>query len=138
MSFILIGVPFIRSFSNGWRDYYHSSEGPKFTEEQIRIADATSEVLDACQPVTNFLDPFTHMSICSAVNKDNMIEAGNYLEPIPSKQDDCLIALKITESNYQPSQLVLKHGYLIQNRSNFRKVPDSHQAQRLPICLQTY
>ena len=59
MIVILIGLPFFRSISQGWIAYYNQSYGPKFTEEQIRMADSAAKTLEKCSPVRSFLDPRT-------------------------------------------------------------------------------
>lgn len=51
MNVVFIGFCFFRSFRQGWIAYYNKSSGPKFTEEQVRIADQIPEVLDECHPI---------------------------------------------------------------------------------------
>ena len=60
MTVVLMGLPFFRSFSQGWLSYYKKSSGPKFIEEQIRMADHTAGKLRDDFLVDDFIDPITH------------------------------------------------------------------------------
>ena len=99
MTVVLIGLPFFRSISQGWVTYYNTSSGPKFTEEQIRMADRAAETLGECVPVENFLDPITHSEVCKSLVNERFIEASKNLEQAPTELDlrkvGCYEALKI-------------------------------------------
>ena len=99
MTLVLIGLPFFRSISQGWINYYNRSSGPKFTEEQVRISDNAAATLGECAPVEDFLDPLTHSEICKSLGNERFIEASRSLEQGPPELDlrkaGCREALKI-------------------------------------------
>lgn len=80
MSFILIGQTFFRSIAEGWLMYYENSSGPKFTEEQIRIADHTANILENCHPIKDFVGSRTHFGICESLRKSKFLQASKHLE----------------------------------------------------------
>lgn len=96
MSLILIGLPFFRSISQGWLTYYNKSSGPKFTEEQIRMADHAAEILDDCHPITDFVGSETHLGICQKLNQQQFLQASRHLENElpPFSKANCFEALK--------------------------------------------
>ena len=99
MTLVLIGLPFFKSFSQGWVAYYNKSSGPKFTEEQIRMADQAAETLQKCSSVQDVLDPITHSEVCKHLKYGQFIGASSSLELGPQELDlrkaGCLEALKI-------------------------------------------
>ena len=99
MTIILIGLPFFKSISQGWVTYYNKSSGPKFTEEQIRMADAAATTLEDCFPIKDFLDPITHSEVCKNLGNGEFAKASRSLEMGPPQLDlrkaGCLEALKI-------------------------------------------
>ena len=94
---------FFSGITRGWVQYYKGSTGQKFTEEQIRMADEAARGLAECHPVTDFLDPFTHSDICSALSREQYMKASNALEfatdvapsPLSPKRAGCIEILKI-------------------------------------------
>ena len=100
INLILIGVPFFRSVSQGWLDYYNKSSGPKFTEDQIRQADNVANTLNNCPPPPDqYIDSMTHLEICKSLRKDNVTAAIETLEADGPNLDltkaGCIEALKI-------------------------------------------
>lgn len=99
MTIVLIGLPFFRSISQGWLTYYNKSSGPKFTEEQIRMADGAAATLEDCFPVDDFLDPITHSEVCKSLGNEQFTAASRSLEIGPPELDlrkaGCIEALKI-------------------------------------------
>ena len=85
MTFVLIGLPFFKSISQGWLTYYNNSEGPKFTEEQIRMADEAASTLETCFPVEEYLDPGVHSEVCKHLVKKQFAKASRALESGPTK-----------------------------------------------------
>ena len=80
MSLILIGLPFFKSISQGWLTYYNKSSGPKFTEEQIRMADNAATTLAGCFPVKDLLDPITHSEVYKNLRNEQFTAASRSLE----------------------------------------------------------
>jgi hypothetical protein len=80
MNISLIGLPFFQSISQGWITYFRQSSGPKFTEEQIRMADEAAGILDNCHPITDVISPQAHMQICQNLGKDNFFQASMHLD----------------------------------------------------------
>jgi len=76
---IVFGLPFFKSFGSGWQAYYSKSSGPKFTEEQVRIADETSWALDNCHPIKDLLDGETHMKVCTNIRRGEFLKASETL-----------------------------------------------------------
>ena len=99
MTLVLIGLPFFRSISQGWLTYYNKSSGPKFTEEQIRMADQAAETLNKCSPVGDFLDPITHSEVCKSLSSGKFTAASINLEKgspdLDLRKAGCIEALKI-------------------------------------------
>jgi hypothetical protein len=77
---ILIDLSFFQSMSQGWLDYSNKSSSPKFTEEQIRSADQVAEVLTNCYPITELIDPTTHMEICQSLRQGQFAQDSIHLE----------------------------------------------------------
>lgn len=60
---LLIGLPFLKGAYRGWLDYYsRSTSAPRFTEEQIRLADEGAATLNDCHPIHELIDTTTHAS----------------------------------------------------------------------------
>jgi hypothetical protein len=99
MTLVLVGLPFFKSISQGWVTYYNKSSGPKFTEEQIRMADQAAGTLDKCFPVGDFLDPITHSEVCKSLSSGEFATASINLEKgcpnLDLRKSDCIEALKI-------------------------------------------
>ena len=99
MTLVLFGLPFFRSIGEGWITYYNRSSGPKFTEEQLRMADDAAANLNECFPVDYFLDPITHSEVCRSLANENFVEASKCLEQGPPELDlrkaTCHEALRI-------------------------------------------
>ena len=99
MTLVLIGIPFFRSISRGWLNYYTKSCGPRFTEEQIRMSDGAAATLEDCFPVQDFLDAITHSEVCKNLANEQFTAASRSLELGPTELDlrkaGCLEALKI-------------------------------------------
>ena len=98
MTLVLVGLPFFKSISQGWLSYYNKSYGPKFTEEQIRMADQAAGILDNCVPVGDFLDPITHLEVCKKLSSGEFTAASINLEKgsaLDLRKADCIEALKI-------------------------------------------
>lgn len=81
----------------GWVAYYNKSSGPKFTEEQIRIADAAAGVLDYCHPITDFVGSENYLEIFQCLNQEQFVKASMYLENElpPLTKANCFEALKM-------------------------------------------
>ena len=99
MIIVFVGIPFFRSISQGWLNYYSKSSGPKFTEEQIRMADSAATTLNGCSPVPDLLDPAIHSEVCKSIRNKQFIEASKSLElglpELDLTKAACLEALKI-------------------------------------------
>ena len=96
MTIVFIEFPFFRSISLGWLAYYKRSSGPKFTEEQIRMADSAASILDDCVPVSDVIDPLTHSDICKKLGNRQFFEASRSLEMSSNLENaKCVEALKI-------------------------------------------
>ena len=99
LNFTLIGLPFFQSISQGWIAYYNQkgASEPRFTEKQIRMADEAAEVLNNCQPITDFVDSGTHLEMCKSLNQGKFLEASQHLENQPPSlvKAACLEGLKI-------------------------------------------
>jgi hypothetical protein len=99
MTLVLIGLPFFKSISQGWMTYYNRSSGPKFTEEQIRMADHAAGTLDTCYPVGDLIDPITHSEVCKSLSSGIFTEASINLElgspDLDLRKAGCIEALKI-------------------------------------------
>lgn len=91
-------LDFWSSLHHGWIRYSTSkaSEGPKFTEEQIRMSDEATNILDQCYPVTYFVDPVVHLEICKQLRENKFQMAGEAIDgnlpPLPKWT--CYEALK--------------------------------------------
>nr|UDP55522.1 hypothetical protein orf127a [Schizostauron trachyderma] len=97
MHFILIGPAFFRSISQGWLTYFQKSSGPKFTEEQIRMADHAAGVLDDCYPISDLIGTETHHGICKSLKQQDFLMASRCLERElpPLTKANCFEALKV-------------------------------------------
>ena len=99
MNLIFVGVPFLKSISQGWITYYEKSSGPKFTEDQIRMSDSAATTLQNCFPVQDFLDSGTHLEICKNLENQKFTTASIRLESATPELDlnkaNCIEALKI-------------------------------------------
>ena len=99
MTLVLVGLPFFKSLSRGWLTYYNQSSGPKFTEEQIRMADDAGSTLLDCAPVESFLNPIIHSEVCKSLAKEQFTEATKSLEMAPPelnlRKAGCIEALKV-------------------------------------------
>ena len=99
MTIVLVGVPFFKSIAVGWITYYRGSAGPKFTEEQVRMAYNVVTTLDMCSPISDLIDPMTHSEVCQHLNKGKFTEATRDLEIFDQDLDlrkvGCIEALKI-------------------------------------------
>ena len=82
--------------SKGWLRYYETP-GPKFTENQVRMADEAANVLDNCHPIEDFVSAESHFGICESLNNNNFEKAGVFLDTNtpPFYKMDCFEALKI-------------------------------------------
>jgi hypothetical protein len=95
---VFIGLPFFKSMRSGWIKYYCESSGPKFTEEQIRLADEAAWALENCHPIEDVLDGLTHAAICQSLGKGDLLKASqalDYQKPSLTKRGWCIEALKI-------------------------------------------
>ena len=96
-------MTFFRSMSQGWLAYYkhQQNSGPKFSEEQIRMADRAADTLQGCSPIHDFLDPITHAEVCKNLGNGQFTKASTSLEMAPPELDlnlnkaGCIEALKI-------------------------------------------
>jgi len=53
----------------GWLTYYNKSSGPKFTEEQIQMANSDTATLEHCFYIYDFLNPISHSKVCKKHSK---------------------------------------------------------------------
>lgn len=82
--------------SKGWLRYY-DRPGPKFTVNQVRMADEAANVLDNCHPVEDFVSVESHFGICKSLDNGDVQKAGEFLDfsAPPFQKMDCFEALKI-------------------------------------------
>lgn len=85
------------SISQGWGTYYQRSSGPKFSEEQIRMADPAAGVFDDCHPITDFLGSETHLVICQSLDQQQFLQPSMHFEKESRllTKANCFEALKV-------------------------------------------
>ena len=81
MVVIFIGLPFFKSISDGWLTSY----SPKFTEEQVRMADDAVRTLEICIPVSDYVDPLTHSEVCKSLRLGDFASATHNVEMASSQ-----------------------------------------------------